>query len=308
MPVTFTGLTVANHTFRAVTVDPAGNQSAQVSRTWTVRADTVPPDTTITAAPPAAQQPRPALLSSSRANEASTFQCSVNGGPFTACASPAILSALADGAITFQVRAVDLAENIDPTPATAAWTRDTAPPAQPALFIGRRARAAQKATRITAVFHTTTQLRAVWDRAPDAATSEVEYRVAPGGTDPQLGDWTPLQTPPDATQTNVTIPTGRSGCVRARSVDAVGNASAWTIRCTTVPYKASSASRHPPVPRAPGPAPLRRPVRQLRRLGDGARLPAAAAHARGHRGGGQARGARGHDLPALREREGRRHG
>jgi hypothetical protein len=244
-PATYTGLTVRNHTLRVITVDPAGNQSAEVARTWTIRADNTPPDTTITAAPSGLNnlaEPAVEFI----ANEAGSFQCSVNGGAFGTCASPRILSALIDGAITFRVRAVDLAENLDPTPATAEWTRDTAPPPSPALFIGRRARAAQNATATTAIFHTSTQLRAVWDRAPDAPASEVEYRSTPAGVDPGVGKWMPWLQRVTTMQADTTIATGTTGCIRARSVDAAGNGSAWTVRCTTLPYRASSATvTHP---------------------------------------------------------------
>jgi Putative metal-binding motif len=46
------------------------------------------------------------------ANEAGTLQCSFDGAPFTACASPLTLSRLGAGAHSFRVRAVDQAGNI----------------------------------------------------------------------------------------------------------------------------------------------------------------------------------------------------
>src|SRR5439155_917961 len=63
----------------------------------------------------------------------SSFDCSLDGAPFAACASPASYTGLAQGPHTFEVRAIDAVGNIDPTPAGVAWTIDTI---QPATIIG----------------------------------------------------------------------------------------------------------------------------------------------------------------------------
>jgi hypothetical protein len=52
----------------------------------------------------------------------------VDGGAFTACATPFATAALGDGPHTFEVRARDAAGNVDPTPATRTWIVDTAAP------------------------------------------------------------------------------------------------------------------------------------------------------------------------------------
>lgn len=236
----YTGLSNGNHTFSVTGTDGAG-QTGSATRTWTVAADSTAPDTTITAAPEAVNNLSSPSVAFTSNEAGATFQCSVNGGEFVGCSSPHLVAALLDGAITFQVRAVDAAGNVDPTPAAAGWTRDTVAPAAPALAVGRRAGAAQNATGATAAFQTTTALRAVWNRVPDAASSQVEYRLTRASTDPEQGKWTPWQTGA-ATQADTTVGTGITGCFRARSVDAAGNASAWTVKCTTVPYKATSAS------------------------------------------------------------------
>lgn len=56
------------------------------------------------------------------ATEESTFECSLDGGEFGSCSSPYLLADLAVGAHTFEVRAIDIALNVDATPATEAWT------------------------------------------------------------------------------------------------------------------------------------------------------------------------------------------
>jgi hypothetical protein len=59
----------------------------------------------------------------------SAFQCRVTPAvAWTNCTSPARFSGLADGAHTFQVRAIDSGGNTDPTPAARGFTLDTLAP------------------------------------------------------------------------------------------------------------------------------------------------------------------------------------
>ncbi len=60
---------------------------------------------------------------SSRPNSVTTFNCSLDAAAFAACTSPQTYSGLTNGSHTFQVRAVDAAGNVDPTPATYTWAR-----------------------------------------------------------------------------------------------------------------------------------------------------------------------------------------
>jgi hypothetical protein len=49
------------------------------------------------------------------------FQCSLDGGAFSACSSPLSYATVGSGAHTFQVRAVDTSGNVDPSPALFSW-------------------------------------------------------------------------------------------------------------------------------------------------------------------------------------------
>jgi Ca2+-binding RTX toxin-like protein len=129
-PKSYSGLTDGAHTFQVLARDRAGNvDTSPASFTWIV--DTMPPQTTIDS--------RPATLSPSSSPSFSfsgtdggsgvgSFACRLDGGGFTPCTSPQSYSNLAEGAHTFQVRAIDGAGNLDPTPAGVTWTIDTAPP------------------------------------------------------------------------------------------------------------------------------------------------------------------------------------
>lgn len=103
------------------TVNGGSSATVSVRVTCTLPADTTAPDTTITT---------PARLilwdlwlqpvgsySFTSSEPGSTFECSLDGAPFTACTSPTTLE-VTRGAHTFEVRARDAAGNVDPTPAT----------------------------------------------------------------------------------------------------------------------------------------------------------------------------------------------
>src|SRR6266436_6675050 len=90
--------------------------------------DTTPPDTSITAAPPARSTSSSASFSFTATEAGSTFACQLDASAFAVCVSPKSYSGLADGSHSFQVRATDPAGNTDPTPASYTWRVDTTPP------------------------------------------------------------------------------------------------------------------------------------------------------------------------------------
>ncbi len=126
-PASYTGLTDGSHTFRVRATDPAGNIGAAAVFTWTI--DTTPPNTTVATATTTPTTATSAAFTYTSTEAGSTFQCKLDTAAFGPCATTGqSYSGLADGAHTFQVRAIDSAGNVDPTPATFAWTVDTAPP------------------------------------------------------------------------------------------------------------------------------------------------------------------------------------
>ncbi|MBZ4331842.1 Ig-like domain-containing protein [Corallococcus sp. AS-1-12] len=114
------------HTVSVVAVDAAGNVSPSTSASFSV--DLVAPDTALTASVPAVTSSRDASFEFTSNEPTATFECRFDTGTFIPCTSPQARTDLADGTYTVQVRAVDAAGNVDPTPATFTWTVDTTAP------------------------------------------------------------------------------------------------------------------------------------------------------------------------------------
>ena len=125
--ISYNSLSQGAHTFDVRAIDAALNPDpTPASRTWTV--DTVAPQTTIDSGPTGPTSSSSAVFSFSSSEPGSTFQCSLNGGGFSLCTSPATYNGLTEGAKTFEVRATDAAGNQDATPALRNWTVDTVAP------------------------------------------------------------------------------------------------------------------------------------------------------------------------------------
>jgi hypothetical protein len=125
-PHTTPSLPDGAHTFQVRAVDAAGNSDpTPASRSFTV--DTQGPDTTIDSGPPdPTDDDTPSFDFSS--DDGSTFECRVDLGSFAPCSRPLTVASLADGAHTFEVRALDAVGNPDPTPASRSFTVDTTDP------------------------------------------------------------------------------------------------------------------------------------------------------------------------------------
>jgi hypothetical protein len=82
--------------------------------------DCEPPETTITKQPKAKIRKKRATFEFTSSEPGSTFECSLNGAPFTSCSSPHEVKGK-KGKNTFAVRAKDTAGNVDASPATTGW-------------------------------------------------------------------------------------------------------------------------------------------------------------------------------------------
>jgi hypothetical protein len=120
-PGTAFGPPLANgaHTFSVIATDAAGQDSAPAQASFTIAAPL--PDTLIDSAPPASGTSRSASFSFHSSKPGATFQCSLDGSTFAACASPFSARHLATTRHAFAVRAVDAQGNVDPIPAATSF-------------------------------------------------------------------------------------------------------------------------------------------------------------------------------------------
>jgi hypothetical protein len=119
-PLTLDGLAPGKHTFAVAAVDAAGNVGPATRTTWTVDR-TPPPAPSIADGPAGTTTHTTATFSFTGAGAGVTFVCSLGGGRFEPCTSPAEAKGLAPGDHVFRVRAVDAAGNLG-DPASLAWT------------------------------------------------------------------------------------------------------------------------------------------------------------------------------------------
>ena len=120
-PQAYTKLDEGEHTFAVRATDEAGNTDpSPATRVLTV--DTTAPDTKLVTVPPQGDTGEKGSTFEFVADDKNaTFECSLDGAEFAACASPTTYLGLKEGEHVFRVRAVDAAGNRDPTPAEHKW-------------------------------------------------------------------------------------------------------------------------------------------------------------------------------------------
>jgi hypothetical protein len=149
----------------------AGVQEQPLAGTWQTFAggsDSTPPDTTFSSSPASTVSATTVGFGFSGTEMGVRFECSTDGSAFSACQSPTTLSSLPLGAHIFRVRAVDSAGNVDPTPASQAFTvtSDT-PPAITTLYPGDAATGIVRTTPVVAIF----------DQAMDKPSTESAFSL-----------------------------------------------------------------------------------------------------------------------------------
>jgi hypothetical protein len=108
---------------------------------------TVAPETTIVAGPSGTITTTSASFAFSSSEAGSSFQCRLDAGTWAGCSSPQDYASLAKGAHEFEVRAIDAAGSVDPTPAKRAFKVAKASPANGHVTIEpRKSRVREGAT------------------------------------------------------------------------------------------------------------------------------------------------------------------
>lgn len=133
-PKTYSGLAAGAHVFRVRATATGLTQSNAASTTWSIDL-TPPPAPSLNGVPASPTASTGATLSFTDTEAGVTFACSLDGATATACTSPQTLTALGEGAHTFEVTARDAAGNVGPA-ATGGWTIDVTPPPAPTVNAG----------------------------------------------------------------------------------------------------------------------------------------------------------------------------
>ena len=218
------------HTFSVRAATVAGEtEDTPAEHLWTV--DTVPPETRLTAAPPAADNSTTVRFEFTSPEANVVFECSLDGSAYLPCMSGDSFGPLADGTHSFAVRAKDRAGNVDTSPSIHAWSVNTSTPDTQILSAPSGAIATTSAT-ITflspdagagatfqcsldgAAFAACTSPHTVTGLADGDHTFAVRVRDSVGNVDPTpaMRTWRVDHTPPETT-----ITSGPTGTIAAAS-------------------------------------------------------------------------------------------
>ncbi|HEV2951439.1 MAG TPA: right-handed parallel beta-helix repeat-containing protein, partial [Actinomycetota bacterium] len=128
-PKTYSGLDPGVHVFEVAAVDLKGNiDPTPAVREWTILVpphDSTPPDTSIDSGPDPITVLTEATFAFSSEDTTATFECKLNAPgydtDFEPCTSPKTYTGLPTGAREFEVQAIDMTGNTDPSPAKFTW-------------------------------------------------------------------------------------------------------------------------------------------------------------------------------------------
>ena len=122
-PVEYSGLAVGWHKFAVRAVADGITDISPALHNWTVQApaETTPPDTLITMAPPARTSSTTAIFRFSASELGTTFECALDAASLSPCGGRVTLTELGYGTHTFRVVATDAAGNVEVEPAVYTW-------------------------------------------------------------------------------------------------------------------------------------------------------------------------------------------
>jgi CSLREA domain-containing protein len=130
-PGSYTGLSEGSHTFEVRAIDNVGNVDATpASYTWMI--DTTAPGVTITGNPTDPTNSTSATFTftgdDGTGSGVSGFECKLDGGSFGTCVSGVSYTSLSAGSHTFEVRAIDTANNVGTLSDSYTWIIDLTAP------------------------------------------------------------------------------------------------------------------------------------------------------------------------------------
>jgi hypothetical protein len=119
--ISYPDLSDETHVFLVRAINPAA-LTDPIPAAWVWTIDTVAPDTGLVTPPAGTLTQRDVTVALTASEPGAGFECKLNAGPYQTCTPPTTYVALADGAYTLLVRAVDAAGNVDLSPARADWS------------------------------------------------------------------------------------------------------------------------------------------------------------------------------------------
>lgn len=128
-PKSYSSLTAGTHQLAVIGTDNAGNVSSNLNYSWII--DQTPPTVTVVSRPNSFVNLTTASFSfsgtDSGGGSVAQYMCAIDAGSYSVCSSPISYTALAQGAHTFYVKAIDSAGNSSNV-SSEAWTIDLVAP------------------------------------------------------------------------------------------------------------------------------------------------------------------------------------